>query len=398
MTMLEYFQKSTCVFDENGMISKEQLKEMKERAANNRGNLWHGYISFNREDSKKIDHPEKCFDFLKRTFPAFFKEVGFDRGNIDLMCALHLDKKVHYHIHYCFWEKEATIVNKKHEKYPYFRKKGKIPKSIIMRMTERVNAFTLDDEIAKRRDEAIDALKVIDGRYIKLRIKEDVCQRIQELADELPKGKPLWYGSKDIQPYRDKIDWIVDCLKMADDEFERRDLEFQIELRKKETSLREKMKGYYDEIKKSDDCADAVKKDMTKPKEIACIERLRYDYKRRLGNIVLSKVKYVQTHTFTYDRKQKRKSNDKRLKTKIAISERTIGKSLDRFFGTVVGLFTPEYNSHRSRLAEIEQELNEGYKAEQRKAALAEEKRRAKAEAEEETKSAQNGYSGNQKG
>lgn len=69
-TMVDYFQKSAGVFDEKGMITREQLKQMQERAKNNRGNFWHGFISFNKEDSVKIDHVEKCFDLLKKTFPA----------------------------------------------------------------------------------------------------------------------------------------------------------------------------------------------------------------------------------------------------------------------------------------------------------------------------------------
>jgi hypothetical protein len=58
-TMLEYLQKSTGVFNQDGMLSKEQVKEIKERAQTGEKNLWHGFISFNEENSYKIDAPRK---------------------------------------------------------------------------------------------------------------------------------------------------------------------------------------------------------------------------------------------------------------------------------------------------------------------------------------------------
>ena len=91
-TMLEYLQKSTGVFDENGMLSKEQVKEMRKCAQTGEKNLWHGFISFDMDNSHKIVRIESCFRLIKRTFIPFLKDAGFDRDNIHLMCALHLDK------------------------------------------------------------------------------------------------------------------------------------------------------------------------------------------------------------------------------------------------------------------------------------------------------------------
>ena len=99
-TMLEYLQKSTGVFNQDGMLTKEEVKEIKKRAQSGEKNLWHGFISFNEEDSRLIDTPEKCIALVKKTFNQFFKDAGFDPDNMDLVCALHLDKPKHLHIHY----------------------------------------------------------------------------------------------------------------------------------------------------------------------------------------------------------------------------------------------------------------------------------------------------------
>ena len=99
-TMLEYLQKCTGVFNKNGMISKEEVKAMKERLRQNKGNIWHGFISFDEENSHKIDHPDKCIELIKRNFGQFFKDAQMDEENIDLMCSLHLDTEHHLHIHF----------------------------------------------------------------------------------------------------------------------------------------------------------------------------------------------------------------------------------------------------------------------------------------------------------
>ena len=47
ITALEYLQKSTGVFNGDGMISAEQVEEMKARLKKNEGNIYHGFISLN---------------------------------------------------------------------------------------------------------------------------------------------------------------------------------------------------------------------------------------------------------------------------------------------------------------------------------------------------------------
>ena len=106
-TALEYLQKNTGVFNDRGMIPQEQVDEMKARLKENKGHIWHGFVSLNEEQSYKIDTPEKCIELVKRTFPKFLQDAKFHKENIDLMCALHLDRPHHLHIHFVFWEKRT---------------------------------------------------------------------------------------------------------------------------------------------------------------------------------------------------------------------------------------------------------------------------------------------------
>ena len=67
LSLINYFEKSTGVFNGDGVITKEQLEDIKKRAYAPK-NIWHGFISLNKEMSHKIDTPEKCMRLIKRTF------------------------------------------------------------------------------------------------------------------------------------------------------------------------------------------------------------------------------------------------------------------------------------------------------------------------------------------
>ena len=123
-TMLEYLKKNTGVFNGKGLIPEEEVNAMKARVQNNKSVIWHGFISFDKDDSEKIDMPDKCIRLVRKVFPPFFKETGLNSENIDLMCALHLDRPHHLHIHFVFWEKEPKI--KDNDGHLRFRKNGKI--------------------------------------------------------------------------------------------------------------------------------------------------------------------------------------------------------------------------------------------------------------------------------
>ena len=367
-TMLEYLQKSTGVFNQNGMLTKEQVKEMRKRAQTGEKNIWHGFISFNKENSEKIDDPEKCIALIKQTFGQFFKDVGFKPDNMDLLCALHLDRPEHLHIHYVFWEKEPKVKNQRAAGYKY-RAKGKIPLDVIDKMTERLNAYTIDDDLARKRKKVIDELTRTSNEYDVAHLNDILRRWLKELADELPKDKPLWYGSKGLAEHRPKIDLVAEWLIDLDDKTREADHAFRKELREKEQALKGIMGNYYKqrlEIEKRQMEAVPNFVDHQGIKTIHTIDRLEWDYRRRLGNIVLKKVREIQQQTFKRNPRRKYKTNDKNLKRKLAISSRKVRGIMDGLFGSVAELFSPETTNYRNRLREIEEEMQAEYEKENR--------------------------------
>ncbi len=368
-TMLEYLQKSTGVFNQNGMLTKEQVKEMRKRAQTGEKNLWHGFISFNKENSDKIDDPDKCIALIRQTFGQFFKDAGFDPDNMDLMCALHLDRPEHLHIHYLFWEKEPKVKNQRAAGYIY-RKKGKIPLDAIDKMTERLNAYTIDDDLAKKREKAVEELTRTSKEYSLAHIGDVLRKMLKELADELPKDKPLWYGSKEMEPYRIEIDTVADWLIGLGDRASKADGAFWSELREKERKLKGIMGNYYQERSERELHIVQNMEGFTEMgkglKTLHTIEALEWDYRRRLGNIVLKKVREIQRETYKRNPRRKYKTNDKNLKRRLAISSRKVRGIMDGLFSSVVELFTPETENYHNRLREIEEEMQEEYEKENR--------------------------------
>lgn len=341
---------------------------MKERAQTGEKNLWHGFISFDKEHSELIDDPEKCIALIKQTFGQFFKDAGFNPSNMDLMCALHLDRPEHLHIHFVFWEKTADVKNKRAAGY-YYRKKGKIPMAVIDKMTERLNAYTIDDDLAKKRQRVVEELTRTSNEYDLAHINDIVRKWLKELADELPKDKPLWYGSKEMKPYHSKIDITAEWLIDMDRKTSEADYAFRKELHEKEQKLKVIMGNYYkDRVKKEMGYAENIPNyvDVQGIKTIHTIEKLEWDYRRRLGNIVLKKVREIQRETYKRNPRRKYKANDKNLKRRLAISSRKVRGIMDGLFSSVAELFSPETENYRNRLREIEEEMQEQYAEENR--------------------------------
>ena len=368
-TMLEYLQKSTGVFNQDGILTKEQVKEMRKRAQTGEKNIWHGFISFNKENSEKIDDPEKCIALMKQTFGQFFKDAGFNPDNMDLMCALHLDRPEHLHIHYVFWEKEPKVKNQRAAGYKY-RAKGKIPLDAIDKMTERLNAYTIDDDLAKKRQKAMEELSNTVEGYDLAELNDLLRQKLKELADELPKDKPLWYASKEMKPYRIKIDTVAEWLIDLDDKTSEADHAFRKELRDKKQKLQSIMGNYYKSRKDRELHVVENMEGFTELgdglKNLHTIEALEWDYRRRLGNIVLKKVREIQRETYKRNPQRKYKTNDKNLKRRLAISARKVRGIMDGLFGSVAELFSSETTNYRNRLREIEEEMQAEYEKENR--------------------------------
>ncbi len=296
--------------------------------------------------SHKIDTPEKCMRMIKRTFGEFFKDMGLDPNNIDLICALHKDKPHHLHIHFWFAEKEPKCKYRK--KQTEYRHKGKIEKGVLDKMHVRLNMDISESHprLYVSRDEALRELKKISALK-DIITKDDVKEAVLKLAKTIPKSCSFHYGSKDMIPYREQIDKVVNKLLMYDKTARKANLRFHTELE----TVRRKVNSL---ISGNGDDTNHYKID---PKNITLIDDIENDYKRRQGNLLLKTVKYIKSETF--ETKIRYKVNDKGLKRRLAISHRKVGKLFDGLLASFGGESELLERDFTTRLQEIEKEIEQ---------------------------------------
>lgn len=361
-TALEYLQKSTGVFNQSGMIPQEEVDEMKVRAKANKGNIWHGFISFNEHDSEKIDTPDKCIQLVKNIFPTFLRESGLNPNNIDLMCALHLDRPHHLHIHFVFWEKEPKFKN--NDGTLGYRTKGKISGAAIDNMFVRLGLFADDerDKLHKARDDSLKKLRNMTCVKTAMYSTDEIKQEILSLAKDLPKTGRLTYGSKDMEAFRPRVDKIVKMLLDHDKTARKADLRFYERLDEKRRVI-ENICGKEYALSGANTSPQTIERELPKyhhkidESHIKIIETIEADYKRRQGNLVLNLCKFIKPEYFERDPNKRYKTNDNKLKRRLCISKRNVGRRLDKFFhsfGQESELIERDF-SHR--LQDIEKEI-----------------------------------------
>lgn len=337
-TALDYFQKSMRVFNDKGEIPLEKIEKMKARVKENEGNIWHGFISLSEEESHKIDTPEKCVELVKRVFPKFFADAKFHKNNVDLMCALHLDKPHHLHIHFAFWEKEAKY--KKNDGSMRYRRLGRIDKKYIDNILVRLNLYLSDkkNDVYKSRDKAIAEFKELLGIRAVLASKERIQKELVSLAKDLPKTGRLSYASKDVEQFRPRIDKLVDWLISSNPQAMKADRNFSKAVAEREREIQ-----------------DICTKNGLDVNNIRIIADIKADYKRRQGNMVLNLCKIIKPECF--ERKRKRKANDIRLKRTLGISRNKIGRECKRFFKSFAQQSELLERDFTHRLQDIEKEI-----------------------------------------
>ncbi len=361
-TALEYLQKSTGVFNQSGMIPQEEVDAMKQRAKANKGNIWHGFISFNEHDSEKINTPDKCIQLVKNIFPTFLRESGLNPDNIDLMCALHLDRPHHLHIHFVFWEKEPKFKEK--DGTLGYRKKGKIKEEAIDNMFVRLGLFADDDrdKLHKARDDSLKKLRKMTCVKAAMYSTDEIKQEILSLAKDLPKTGRLSYGSKDMEAYRERVDKIVKMLLDHDKTARKADLRFYEQLEEKRRVV-ENICGKEYALSGANTSPQTIERELPKyhhkidESHIKIIETIEADYKRRQGNLVLNLCKFIKPEYFERDKNKRYKANDNKLKRRLSISQRNVKRRLDKFFGSFGRESELIERDFSHRLQDIEKEI-----------------------------------------
>ena len=259
------------------------------------------------------------------------------------------------------WEKEPKYKNTQTGEKRY-RRRGKIDKKSIDGMLVRLGLFLSDKKeiLYKTRDEAIRDLRDLIGAKAFICQPDDVKKEILALARDLPKEGRITYGSKDMEPFRERVDNIVQMLLATNARARRANLRFYRALAGREREVKNicgKPYAFSDKNIRPETMEKnlPVYHNQIDEKNIQVIEEIRADYQRRQGNLVLKLAKFIKPEY--YENTRKRKANDNKLKRSLGISHRNTDRAIKKFlssFGQECEYIEQDYFH---RLQEIEEEM-----------------------------------------
>lgn len=324
----DYFTRSgtnTGLFNMDGPIDEEKKNKIKARLKDTESTIWHGFISFDDETSRGFTNQENCVKFMCQTFGSFLERAGFKKSNIELYCSLHEDTE-HRHIHFAFFEKEPLRLDK--DGNLGFTRRGKIAPVAIDNYLVSANMH-LDEhasEYYSARDKAIGEMNriretksrtgFIDGRASTASLLLNI--EINKLCAKLPKTGRLQYNAQNMEKLRPNIDRLADLLIRSDTRVFSAYGQMLQELARIKNNVKKLAAdgklGYVDgQRMTSADIAAAMDSGIMRNKSMSMnfidmtnvdyFDRLKSDFKARIGNVVLAMCKDAMRSNYIENRR-----------------------------------------------------------------------------------------------
>jgi hypothetical protein len=365
---MDYFTRSgtnTGLFNLDGALSEKQCGELKEKLANTESIIWHGFISFDTETTQGFKSQDQAIQFMKQSFGAFLERTHLRRDNLEIFAALHTDAAHHHHIHFSFFEKEPKRPDKNGN--PVYTKKGSFESAAIDNYLVSANMHLSENsrDYYTARDRAMDRFKsirlenVVRADYLRL--------KLEQLVKKLPKTGRLQYNSENIKPLRHEIDELSELLLRADPQALKLHQDMQYELSRKEQEVKRlaadnKLAYVNGKRMNSETIKELLEKGRTKYIEesyidlekIDYIDKLRLDYKSRLGNRVLGLCKAMRKE---YGDNRKAKVNERGKKIAARRRRANQGRVLADFMKALASYQRGIQADFTKSLAQIEREI-----------------------------------------
>ncbi len=263
-------EKSKGIFNKNGIIEKEFIKELRSKLRTTNSPIWHGLMSFTEDfGDKYCSNIETAIMLMKSELHKFFHKAGFEPKNIIWFAGLH-ENTDNKHIHFSFFEKEPLRKKINSNKYHYSQ--GRIA-------LKAINSFKLSAEIKliNHSSSIVDGRKLITDDFKSKIQKAEFIKTLNQLNNTLPKSGRFSYDSDNLFKYKPYIDNVINKIIISN-----------------KTTL-EQYNNFFELIKKQDleykRVYDNVK---IKYDENSLKIKYKKDINRRLGNIVLNYIKNLR--------------------------------------------------------------------------------------------------------
>lgn len=256
-------EKSHGIFNQNGHMNEQDIKELRANLRNTKSTIWHGVISFTEFfGNMNCDTYEKAYEMMKTQLPKFFIDAKLAPDNIVWFAGLH-ENTDNKHIHFSFFEKEPIRYRQssrlKQFSLGFIRKEAinnfkiEIEKHFLNR---RFDIVAHRQEIVKKTENYINF-----GAYM---------NKINKLIFILPEKGRISYDSENMAQHRQIVDSIVHTIINSNKELKDKTDKFLTILSRRDNEL---LKAY---SKIKVDCSDRLLCDK-------CVK----DLYRRLGNVVI---------------------------------------------------------------------------------------------------------------
>lgn len=204
-------EKSSGVFDANGLLSKSDKKALREKLRGTQSCIWDLIVSFEKNYGKSnLADYSKAQELLVKTLPKLFRQTGSNPDNMTWFAGLHTNTD-NRHIHVCFFENEPQKFHRKTGTLRY--RHGKIRQEALdLFKTETVKYFMQPVEGVKRVRKLLTdkARTVTSGPYTAY--SGTLKRQIRTLYEQIPYEGKIGYENENMRPCRDTVDAITNCI------------------------------------------------------------------------------------------------------------------------------------------------------------------------------------------
>ena len=198
-------EKSCGIFNQNGLLDDEQIKELKQNLQTTQSVIWDMVISFREEFGNNYCRDyDQAYEFMKSEMPIFLKKAGLNPDNIIWYAGLH-ENTENKHIHVSFFEKEPLYyANGNNLKFH----SGKIAKNVLIdsKFMFEKKLTNATAQLIKDRKNLLDSYNV---EMTKTQIARKGKKLLLELYTLLPSEGRISYDSRNMLPLRQKIDEVT---------------------------------------------------------------------------------------------------------------------------------------------------------------------------------------------
>lgn len=203
-------EKSAGVFDKNGLLSKEQKKDLRQKLRNTKSCIWDLVISFEKQYGKtQLQDLDDAKNLLNARLNRFLKQAGLNPENVLWYAALH-ENTNNRHIHVSFFENEPQHYRQKDRINKYFHS-GNISRhafdSFKLSVEQYFSATTTKVK-ESRKQLLYETAKVIQ----KVPYERKLSRMFVELAERIPTEGHVGYLSDNMRVVRSRVDEITTCM------------------------------------------------------------------------------------------------------------------------------------------------------------------------------------------